>query len=304
MMQKLTPTHFKLNYQYREYHLAPEQIEHSKPKSSRVDLFKIHNSDNVLGLVLAFYVSFAMSAKKTALLLRMVFGIQISYQTVLNYAEAAAYHCHDFNLKNKGPIDSVTCADETYIKVKGKHHYVWFCVSFERRTITSYHVADNRNTVPAIATICEAIRTADPDQEITLVTDGNPSYQSALHYINNDKDDDNEDEDVQDSEKKNKIKHITVIGLENLDQESEEYRMYKQIIERLNRTFKMHIKPAAGFNTMNSAMALTALFVTYYNFLRPHMTLNYQVPIKIDELSKLDTIQQKWLKILVMAANG
>ena len=30
----------------------------------------------------------------------------------------------------------------------------------------------------------EAIRTASPEEEITLVTDGNPSYPAGIHFIN------------------------------------------------------------------------------------------------------------------------
>ena len=287
-MQKMVPTHFKLNYQYREYHLTPEKIQHSKPEQARVDLTKIYNTDNVLGLILTFYVSFAMSAKKTALILRMVFNISISSQTILNYAQAAACRCHSFNLKYKGGIDDICSGDETYIKVLGKHHYVFFFVSAEKRSIIAYHVADNRGAQPAIATMNEAIRTAQPNQKLTLITDGNPSYPAGLHFLN--------------ESRENKIKHIKVIGLENLDEDSIEYRAFKQIIERLNRTYKQHVKPAAGFNSVDGAVVLTTLFVTYYNFLRPHMSLKYKTPVHIPELDDIKTIQSKWIKILSMAA--
>lgn len=287
MMQQLIPTHFKLNYQYREYHFTAQQVQHSRPAEAKVDLSKIHNRDNTLGLVLTFFVSFAMNAKKTALILRMVFNIRITSQTVLNYAQAAACYCHHFNLKHKGGIDEFCSGDETYIKVLGKHHYVWFFVSSQKRSIIAYHLSDNRGTQPAIAAMIEAIRTAEPDQEITLITDGNPSYPAGLHYIN--------------EQRENKIKHIKVIGLENLDEDSLEYRVYKQIIERLNRTYKSHVRPSAGFNAFNGAFSLTTLFVTHYNFLRPHMALDYETPIHIPDLDNIRTIQARWIKILSMA---
>ncbi|WP_460178043.1 integrase core domain-containing protein [Thermodesulfovibrio hydrogeniphilus] len=72
-------------------------------------------------------------------------------------------------------------------------------------------------------------------------------------------------------------------------------------MERLNRTFKSHIKPAHGFNSLNGAAALVTLFVTHYNFLRPHMSLNYKPPIQLPELDSISTIQGKWIKILSMA---
>jgi len=49
-------------------------------------------------------------------------------------------------------------------------------------------------------------------------------------------------------------------------------------------------------------VALTTLFVTHYNFLRPHMSLNYLPPIPVQELKALPTIQARWIKILSLAA--
>jgi len=38
----------------------------------------------------------------------------------------AAPYCHRFNLANKGEVDDLQAGDETYIKVRGKHNYVFF----------------------------------------------------------------------------------------------------------------------------------------------------------------------------------
>lgn len=288
MLQKLFPTHFKLNYQYREYHFTPEQIEHSKPKEAKLDLTKIHNSDLVLGLILTFYVSFSMSARKTAFALRALYDIHLTGQTVLNYAQTVACYLHRFNLQKKGDIDKISVGDETYIKVFGKNHYVWFFISSMSRVITAYHLSDNRSTLPAVVAMNEAVRTAKDNQEITLVTDGNPSYGAGLHFLN--------------ESRENKIEHKVVVGLENLDEVSTEYRSYKQIIERLNRTYKQHVRPAGGFETFDGAMSLLTLFVTYYNFMRPHMSLNYRTPVSLNELKNVKTLPAQWTKILSMAA--
>ena len=283
----MIPTHFTINYIYKEYHLSQEDIKHSTPKNLGDKIFRIYHSEDVLGLALAFYVSFAISSRKTAFILQQVFKIPISYQTVLNYARAAAYYCHRFNLQHKGPIDDVSAGDETYIKIRGKKHYIWFVISTQNKSITAYHLANNRGPIPAIAALKEAVRTAKPKQHITCVTDGNPSYPAAIIYLN--------------KNRKNKITHKKVIGLQNLDEESTEFRAFKQIIERLNRTYKFHVRPAAGFSSFNGAMALTTLFVTHYNFLRPHTSLGYNVPIHLPDLDKIDTIQSKWVRILNMA---
>ena len=133
----------------------------------------------------------------------------------------------------------------------------------------------------------ELLRTAK--DKITLVSDGNPSYQAGLHYINAIKD-------------ALTIKLKNVIGLQNLDNESEEYRAFKQMIERLNRTYKYHIQAQNGFGSLNGAAVKLVLFVTHYNFLRPHIALNYQTPVSLPELCNMPSIQSKWVKILSLAA--
>ena len=288
-LAKKCSSQFKLSYQYREYHYQPHELTHAGPEQPTVDLARIHNAPDILGLILTFYVSFALSARKTALLLRSVFCIHLSYQTVLNYAAAAAFSCHRFNLSHKGSIDEISAGDEAYIKVLGKHHYVFFFISSKSLKITAYHVADTRETLPAIIAMREAIRTADPTQTLILVTDGNPSYPAGIHFLNAEK------------TENPSLLHRKVTGLQNLDTESETYRPYKQLIERLNRTYKHHVKPSHGFNCVNGALALTTLFVTHYNFLRPHMSLNYRTPVTLPELERITTIQGKWAKILSLA---
>lgn len=289
-LKKLHGSHFKLCYQYREYHFKPNELVHSSPAKPLVDISKIYNSQNVLGLILAFYISFAVTARKTAFILRTVFNINVSYQTVLNYAEAAAYHCHQFNLANKGVVDSRQAGDEAYIKVLGKDHFTFFFIGPKRHKITAYHVADSRDTLPAAIAMNEAIRTGKPEQSFTFITDGNPAYPAGIHFLN----------ELHGS--KDFIQHRKVIGLQNLDAESELFRPFKQLVERLNRTYKYHVRPACGFNSFNGATALTTLFVTHYNFLRPHMALDYQVPIPMPEIETISTIQGKWAKIISMAA--
>jgi putative transposase len=290
LLQRTKSSQFKLCYTYREYLFQAADLVHPGPFKPLVDINRIHNSQNILGLILSFYVSFAISARKTAFILQNVFNISVSYQTVLNYAEAAAYHCHRFNMKFKGPVDDTSAGDETYIKILGDWAYVFLFISSKNLVLSAYHLAHSRETLPAIVTMTEAIRTAQPEQKITLISDGNPSYPAGIHFMNEKR-----------PEELPRIQHHAVIGLQNLDKESETYRAFKQLIERLNRTFKFHVRPASGFKSDNGALSLIVLFATHYNFLRPHISLGYETPVVVPDLQDISTMQGKWIKILSMA---
>jgi hypothetical protein len=44
------------------------------------------------------------------------------------------------------------------------------------------------------------------------------------------------------------------------------------------------VRPICGFAILNGVGALTTLFVTQNNFLRPHLALDYRVPVPLREI--------------------
>ncbi len=290
LMRTVKSSQYKLRYQYRDYKFTNEQLLHSSPEKAHEDkIFNIRQSLSDLCLALTFHISLGISARKTAYILTNVFEKNTSYQTVLNYASYAAPFCHAFNLECKGSADATQVGDETYIKVNGKNGFVFFVVSPSNRAITSYHIDQSRGTLPATIAIKEAIRTASVDKPLNIISDGNPAYQAGIHFLNK-----NRKPDAQ-------ISNTKVIGLQNLDSVSEEFRPYKQIIERLNRTYKFHIQNANGFSSFNGAIVMTTLFVTYYNFFRPHSTRKGKPPVPLPLMDVPQTIQDKWALILINA---
>lgn len=283
---------FSVRYIYREYHFRAATLEPAAPQPPRVDLERVHSPDHVVGLVLAFHVSFGVSARMTARIMREIFSVPLSYQTVLNYAEAAAWHCHRFNRDRKGPTDPLCAGDETYIKAVGKQAYTFFFLGARSRNITAYHVGAARDTLNAVRAMSEVVRTAPDGQTTHLVVDGNPAYPAGAHFLNQPR---------RETQQPPVLTCHQVLGLQNLDDESERWRPFKQMIERLNRTYKFHTRAAGGFASWNGAAALTALFVTHYNFLRPHTALYGQVPVPLDDLRGITTLQAKWCKILQLA---
>ncbi|MBT3295512.1 MAG: transposase, partial [Verrucomicrobia bacterium] len=75
-----------------------------------------------------------------------------------------------------------------------------------------------------------------------------------------------------------------------------------QLVERLNRTYKFHTRPRAGFKNFDGAVALTTLFVAYYNFMRPHGRLNDEVPVELSCLKGKTLYPAMWVEMLRQAA--
>jgi len=285
---------FKLRYQYRQYHLDPAALKTAKPGTDTIDLSRARKDLGTVGLVLAYSVSFAVSNRMTAQILRDVHNIRISRQTVDNYQKAAAVLADRFTEKHLGALcDRQLAGDETYIRVAAEWQYTWFVIGGRTRAIRAWNVSEKRDALEATATLSSVLHNRDdqPVLPIEFVGDGNPAYDLAVHIINAETDG-----------RPKPLQRRTVIGLTNDDDESEQFRPLKQLIERLNRTYKFHTRARAGFKNQQGAVALTALFVAYYNFLRPHGALNYAVPIHVPELHTPLTLQDRWLKLLEMAA--
>ncbi|MGL5674827.1 MAG: integrase core domain-containing protein, partial [Cellulosilyticaceae bacterium] len=87
---------------------------------------------------------------------------------------------------------------------------------------------------------------------------------------------------------------IQVIGLTNEDAVSTEYRWFKQVVERLNRTFKSSYRVSCGYGSDDGAYYGVSLWVAYYNFLRPHQSLNWKVLNDVSELTSADNMPAKW----------
>jgi transposase-like protein len=290
--QKYNPN-FKLHYQYREYHIRPEDLKTKRPPSgTNINLRKMHNSYHTLGLVLTFAINLGLSSRVTRDALKGIFGISVSHQTVINYVNAAAEHLSAFVDANC-PMPSSTCAaDETYIIVEHKWSYTWFIIDSETRAICGYNLSEKRDMQPALALLYNGF--GKPDEKAhypELVTDGNLSYDAAVMAYNDlIKNDDS------------KLTKRTVIGLQNLDDESSDYRSFKQLVERLNRTYKYHTRPRAGFKSFHGATALTTLFVAFYNFMRPHSAKASMPPVALDSLNECHLMPQKWVTLIEQAA--
>ncbi|WBW94920.1 DDE-type integrase/transposase/recombinase [Oceanirhabdus sp. W0125-5] len=248
---KEKPYDTKVRYIFREFDFDLASLKGDSPVQSNISLSKMYSSSHVFGLIMTYYVNYGLSSRKTAAIMREVHGVKISHQTVLNYAEAASVLLKPM-LDNYpyNPTESI-CGDETYIKVNGKWNYICFFFDAVKKIILSYRVSPHRDTFLACRAIYDVITKYEklPDS-LKLVVDGNPIYLLAeVFFANNDINFD----------------IVQVIGLTNDDEVSAEYRPLKQIIERLNRTFKRSYKTTNGYNSSNGSITHIILFCTYFN---------------------------------------
>ena len=280
---------YKLHYIYREFQIDFFRMDlNSLPKNTSSLRFKKHDS-YVMSLCLTYKVNLGLSLRKTAQALKDIHGIAISHQQIANYCKTASVCIKPFVDNYDYDTGKVFTADETYIKIRGIKTYIWFIMDAAKRSIISSQVSNNRGVGPCILAMRMAFRKlTELPKNFKFIADGYSAYPLAAQQFANEYGD------------KFKFDITQVIGLTNDDEVSKEYRPYKQMIERLNRTYKASYRKTNGFDNIDGANYDLALWVAYYNFLRPHRHNNYKVLNEVEMLSQADTMLGKWQLLIFL----
>lgn len=240
-------------------------------------------------LCLTLHINLGLSLRKTSQALKDLYNISISHQQIANYCKTAAVCIKPFVDHYDYKTGSAFTTDETYIKVRGIKAYIWFIMDAASRSIIGYQVSDNCSVGPCILAMRMTFQhLSELPKNFKFIANGYSAYPlAAMEFAKKFKDN-------------FRFSITQVIGLTNDDEVSKEFRSYKQMIERLNRTYKASYRPTNGFDNYDGANYDLALWVAYYNFLRPHKHNNYQILNKVDILSGADNMPSKWQLLIFL----
>ena len=274
---------YKLHYIYREFQIDFFKMDlNSLPKNSSSLKFSKFDS-NVMSLCLTLHINLGLSLRKTSQALKDLYNISISHQQIANYCKTAAICIKPFVDNYDYNPGKVLTADETYIKIRGIKSYIWFIMDAASRSILGYQVSDNRGVGPCILAMRMALKHfKELPEKFKFIADGYSAYPLAAQQF------------FREYGEKFKFSITQVIGLTNDDEVSKEFRPFKQMIERLNRTYKASYRPTNGFDNIDGANYDLALWVAYYNFLRPHKHNHYNVLNEVDMIKSADNMPGKW----------
>ena len=280
---------YKLHYIYREFTVDFFRMDlNSLPKNASSLKFTKHSA-HVMSLCLTLRVNLGLSLRKTAQAMKDLYGVQISHQQVANFCKTTAMCIKPFVDNYDYQPGSTFTADETYIKVRGVKGYVWLIMDAAKRSIIGYQTSDNRGVGPCILAMRMALRNLKKlPENFRFIADGYSAYPLAAQQFYNEYGDDFKFEITQ------------VIGLTNDDEVSTQFRPFKQMIERVNRTYKTSYRPTNGFDSYDGANYDLALWVAYYNFLRPHRHAAFGVLNKVEMIENAGNMPAKWQMLILL----
>jgi len=267
----------KLHYIYRKPIIDITSLHPDSPDKPKVDLANVRSSLYVVGLVLT-YRACGLSNRFIATLMEEIHEVKLSHQTVKNYLDAAAYRLAPIVFNYPYDLSGILAADETYIRAVGNWNYLTWSLDPKKQIITALNVSEKRNLIELAKAINHAVSkfsldclTENAEFNPLLVTDGNPVYQLIVQFLR---------------QANIYINHKVVIGLENNDDLSTDFRNLKQIIERLNKNFKKYVNNSEYFGSTNGSLSAAIVFTAHFNFIRKNSLLEGDIPVTIETIKR------------------
>ena len=184
----------------------------------------------------------------------MLYNIKLSHVTISDWCRKFAPLFNNISLSLMPSMDFNSDewhTDETVVKINGKKHYIWFIVDSETRFVLGFHLSPHRDSPQAFSLLNHAKSLGTPS---AIVSDRYSAY---------------------------KIPVKSIFGVNHIRVESFKDDISNNLIEAFNKQFKAWYKTKQGFNSFDSANNMIAMFVFFYNYIRPHSALDDLTPPQV-----------------------
>jgi transposase-like protein/rubredoxin len=268
-------------YRFRAFDFDPDELECASPTNAPVNLARSRFSPFLIAQAVNLYISLGLSLRQAACAIKQFWQVQVSYETIQTWVVSLASKLAPLVKLIPLPLSGIVVIDETYVKVKGKWHYLFTACDGLRGFIISQHLSPHRDAMAALTILKEVTRRYDK-REFIFVTDKAPIYEVAVHaasvFFNA------------------SIRHRPVLGISPPPEgDPHTYRPYKNRMERLFGSYKAHYKRHKSFSSFEGAVAHAILYQLHYNHLKPHAAFDNKPPVllkdkrgnQVDDWSKL-----------------
>jgi putative transposase len=194
-------------------------------------------------------------------------GIKPSTATIYEWIQKYTQYVID-SIKDYHPKVSINwIADETALKIEGQQVWLWDIIDSKTRVLLASRLSTSRTTKDAQILIDRAVKTTGIHPK-TVLTDNLASYLDVFYGKN--------------------AEHKLGSPFEHSDESTSR-------IERWHGTIKNRTKVMRGLKNIETAIDFVNGFLAFYNYLRPHESLEGRTSAKE---SKIDYPYRNWQELI------
>lgn len=207
------------------------------------DLPRRRTFSHIMSFAVQLYTDLrkAVSLRGIAELLHTIFDVSVSCEAIRQWILAAARPI------SRREIDITWHADETYIKIQGKGHWLWIVRGRDSGHVLAWHLSATHLLHDAMLVLRQALQNNQNIKPMTIITDGLWQYPIAIYKV------------MRWTWKEQKTHHIQDSGIGK-----------NAFIERLNKEIKRRIRWFSTFQSIEGAHAFFSLWFTHFN--QRHLT--------------------------------
>lgn len=222
-----------------------------------------------------------LSLRKISEHLETFYGAKVSYTTIHYWLSKYVRLVHGFLQDLPVKTGGRWHADDTLVRLKGRHIVLWSLLDSETRFLIAEHISRKRSSDAASKLLKKGCSRAQSSRNkpLELITDGLSSYQSPAV-----------EGEIKQSKAFQSVIHIQGPLTGPIDNNR---------MERLFGTLKQRTKLALHFSNEKGANLFAKGFATHYNYVRGHMALGGRTPAEAAGLTKR---KLSWLDLIEEAS--
>ncbi|HJX06282.1 MAG TPA: DDE-type integrase/transposase/recombinase [Candidatus Nanoarchaeia archaeon] len=199
------------------------------------------------------------------------YSLKLDHSNILRRIQKYSKVIDDHAKTLKPEVASIWHHDEMKIQAGGKWKWLWNIMDEETKFLITTQVSTKARVIDSRKFFNQA-REQVSQEPAFLITDGRHSYTRSI---------------------KKELPHTQQIRLVKLTDK----RTNNQGIERLNGTIRDRVKTMRGFDNQKTAETMTSAYRNYYNFIKPHSSLNGSTPALKANIG-ISLEGNKWMTLL------
>lgn len=232
------------------------------------------NNPKIITLALDLYFK-GVSLRKITDHLKQFYGKEVSHVAVYKWIQKYSRVMNEYVDQYQPQVSGIWNTDEMTLNIKGEFDWLWNLMDRETRFLLASQISKRRKVADARRVFAKGKEVSGTVPDF-MVTDGLQAYTKAFNkefY----------------TMRRPRPQHVRLAGIAK--------RANNNVVERINGTIRERNKVMRGLKSEESAQAIIDGFRVYYNFIRPHTSLNGKTPAEAAGID-LGLNENKWMNLI------